>query len=86
MFQGKLLERIMHEYVNVADLEASVPPKQINGFLTMVALAVSKSGAAEGHPGWGSFVLTKLLPVMRLQSRVRIVSEGAVERKDLVVD
>ncbi len=57
----------MQEYVNVA--ETTEQPKQINGFLTMVALAVSKSGAADRYPGWDDFVLGKLLPVIRLQQQ-----------------
>ena len=69
LVQGRLLDRVMKEYVNVAEEGPAVAPKQINGFLTIVALAVSKSGAADRYPGWDDFVLSKLLPVIRLQQQ-----------------
>ena len=72
--KGGLLDRIMAQYVNVAEPSSGVP-SQINGFLTIVALAVSKSGAADAYPGWDDFVLNKLLPVIKLQQQKIAMSE-----------
>ncbi len=78
----------MAEYVNVAEEGATEAPKQINGFLTGVALAVSKSGAADRYPGWDEFVLSKLLPVIRLQQQrgMMVSDEEKTKTEKLVVD
>lgn len=84
--KARLLDRIMQTFVNVADINSNEEEEehrrhhvvpQINGFLTQIAVAVSKSGAADTYPGWDRFVRTRLLPTIKLQSRDELKSTAS---------
>ena len=63
------LQKLMNIFVNSADDTEERKPTLINGFLTVIATAISKSGAADDYPGYDKFVRTKLLPMIKLQVR-----------------
>ena len=75
----------MSAYVNLADESLSSPPPEFNGFLSIISVAVSKSGAADGNAQWDRFVRSKLLPTIKLQSRDN-VSSAAGGKQRVIVD